>query len=266
MDNMIITSRTNSHLKEIAALHRRKHREESGLAWVEGVRCIETVLGSATKIKEIIVSTEARPDVNRLADRARNNGAVVIYVSPHCFEKCSVLRHPEGIGITVVAPKPGGLPLGEKAPVAVLWKLQEPGNQGSIIRTAVGLGCRNILVTKPSVDVFHPMCIRGSAGAIFYANLFTAPEKQVYCWLEDNAARVAALSGDGKETLGEIRAAGIEILVIGSEADGLPENIRTQFRTIRLPMENNVESLNVTAAAAVAMYTMWKSLHRQETN
>jgi len=264
MDNTVITSRSNSHLKQIAALHQRKHREETGCAWVEGVRCIETVLGTTAEIKEIIVSTDARSPVLELADRAAENGAALIQLTPHCFEKCSVLRHPEGIGAVVKLPQTGTLPV-ENAPVAVLWQLQDPGNQGSIIRTAVGVGCRDILVTEPSADLYHPMCIRGSAGVIFCANIHSAPEEQVSDWLEENAGRVAGLSGDGGQTLDEYEACGSDILVIGSEAHGLPEKIRNRFKTIRLPMEHNVESLNVTAAAAIAMYTLWRSHCRQET-
>ena len=263
---MIITSRTNQHLKEIAALHQRKQREESGCAWVEGVRCIETVLGTTTEIKEVIVNSDARPQVHSLAERVRKTGATVVQMSSHCFEKCSVLRHPEGIGIVVAAPKRSPLPPDCTAPVAVLWQVQDPGNQGSIIRTAVGLGCQNIVVTEPSVDLFHPMCIRGSTGALFCANLFSVEEKQVYSWLKANTARVVGLTGDGNETLNDYSTCGTEIVVIGSEAHGLPEPVRKEFKTIQLPMENNVESLNVTAAAAIAMYTLWKSRQRQEKN
>lgn len=265
MNEDIITSRSNLRLRHITALHQRKHRNAEGMIWIEGVKCVNELLNSAYSVQEIFVSTDAQTTVLNLADHARKKGHPVTRMSPHCFKKCSVLRHPEGIGAIAIRHPPRTLQEKVDTPAVILWQLKEPGNLGSIIRTAVGLGCRTILVVEPSVDVFHPMCIRGSAGVLFRAVLYTAPEEEMYAWLEAQAPAVAGLSGDGTRSLDEARQTGINILVVGNEPYGLPQAVRHRFNTIRLPMAHNVESINVTAAAAIAMYALWYSNNTQET-
>jgi TrmH family RNA methyltransferase len=264
MKEDIITSRTNPRLKQTAALHQRKHRDATGLIWVEGTKCVKALLGSSYGIQELYVSTDAHATVHDLADTAREKGHAVTRVAPQCFKKCSVLRHPEGIGAVAARRPPETLQDTIGTPAVVLWQLNEPGNLGSIIRTAVGLGCCTILIAEPSVDVFHPMCIRGSAGALFNACLHTAPAEEMLAWLKERSHMVAGLSGDGRQVLGHEGQPGIEILVVGNEPHGLPETIRQQFNTISLPMAPAVESLNVTAAAAIAIYTLWHSPRPQE--
>jgi TrmH family RNA methyltransferase len=264
MKENIITSRTNPRLKQTAALHQRKNRDATGLIWVEGTKCVNALLGSAYSIQEIYVSTDAQTTVQTLAESARKKGHTITRVTPQCFKKCSVLRNPEGIGAVAARRVPGTLQDRIDTPAVVLWQLKEPGNLGSIIRTAVGLECRTILIAEPSVDTFHPMCIRGSAGALFNAFLYKASAEEMQAWLKERAPSVAGLSGDGLYTLEDGWQPCKEILVIGNEPHGLPEIIRQQFDTIRLPMAHNVESLNVTAAAAIAIYTLWHSHRSQE--
>jgi TrmH family RNA methyltransferase len=265
MNESVITSSANPRIKQAAALQQRKHRYATGLIWVEGTKCVKALLGSSYDIQEIYVSTAAHAVVHTLADRARATGHTVTRVAPQCFKKCSVLRNPEGIGAIAVLRHPGTLQDKVNTPAVVLWQLKEPGNLGSIIRTAVGLGCQAILVAEPAVDIYHPMCIRGSAGALFSAGMYTAPAKEMLAWLKKRATAVAGLSGDGLRNLEHGGQPGIEFLVVGNEPHGLPDTIRQQFKTLRLPMAHNVESLNVTAAAAIAIYTLWHAQCPQET-
>ncbi len=253
----MITSRSNSCVKRIAALHHRKHRERAGLFWTEGLKIVEAALQSNCRISEIAVSEDARPDVLAAAANAEEKGITVTAYSRDCFDKISSLRHPEGIGAVIEKPRVHELPGSEARPLLVLWQLQDPGNQGSIIRSAVALGCPAVLTVEPCVDFFHPMCVRATAGAIFNLSPHSCSAASILPWLAAKKDEVIALSADGAKTFAEADSTHPPILVVGNEPHGLPADVRKQFLNIAIPMRNNVESLNAGAAAAIAMYELW---------
>jgi len=253
----LISSRTNPAVKNIAALQRRKGRQEAGLFWAEGCICVAAALSSGQPISHIVVSSEAQQSALELAGRAEAVKIQVLRVSPECFEKCSALRHPEGIGAVLPLLPLQTLPEALDEPVMVLWHLQDPGNQGSIIRSCLAMGCRAIVCVEPGVDVFHPLCVRGTAGALFRARLSASGEDDVLAWLRQHSEAVAALSGDGLYSLKAFDGRTTRIIIAGNEPHGLPDTVRSAFATLAIAMSNDIESLNVTAAAAIALHSLW---------
>jgi len=252
-----ISSRTNERVKRIARLHDRASRIETCLCWAESRACAQAALASSWRVDELALSTEARGDTAPLVEAARRRGCPVFMYDPACFAKFSALRHPDGVGAVVALPEPAHLPEAATERAVVLWQLQDPGNMGSIIRSASALGCRTIVTVGPCVDAFHPLSIRATAGQIFTATICACGEAEARAWLGRRAAHAAVLTADGSVRLDECPAGRVLVLVVGGEARGVPAEVRLQLASLAIPMEPGVESLNVNAAAAIALYTLW---------
>ncbi len=251
----MITSKTNSNTKRISSLRERKFRNELGIFWVEGKNCVEAALNSSWEILEISISENSSSDFNNIIESTQNKNLKIIKYNRECFLKISSLKNPEGIG-AVVRKKDlnflNDLPENNKSKIVVLYQLQSPGNMGSIIRSAIAFGFKDIIAITPSVDFFHPMTVRATSGTIFSANLYYCSAEEIKDWLDERKEFVAALSGDGTNTLNsEIKK---RILILGNEPHGLPEDFRNRYDSYAIKMDSDVESLNVNAAAAIALY------------
>ena len=253
----MITSKTNSNIKKIASLRERKFRNELGLFWAEGKNCVEAALNSNWEILEIAISESALSDFTNIIETAQNNNLKIIEYSRECFLKISALKHPEGIGAVVRKKESLELPDNNVSKKVVLYQLQSPGNMGSIIRSAVAFGFKDIIAVEPSVDYFHPMAVRATSGIIFSANLYYCTADKINSWLNSRKEFVAAITGDGSTVLNS--ESGKNILIMGNEPHGLPDDIRNNYNSFSIKMENNVESLNVNAAAAIALYELGKA-------
>jgi len=253
----LITSRANPRVKRLAALHTPAARAASGLIWVESRACVAAALAATGLLQEVALSDAAPADAQRLAAVAAARGVPVVHYTAACFEKFTALRHPDGIGALAVAPAVQTVPAVLPVRMLVLWQLQEPGNQGSIVRSAVALGCAAIMTVTPGVDVFHPLCIRATAGLLFQAVLYVCDAHAARAWLAAQADDVAVLSADGTDRIGAPSPRRPRVLVIGNEARGVPADLRAAYRSLAIPMRIEAESLNVNAAAAIALFGLW---------
>ncbi len=254
----MITSVLNTRVKHAAALHDRRAREEQKLCWVESRRCVALALGSAWRVREVALSASAGTDARRVADAAAQHGCPVQVYSDACFKKMSALRHSDGIGAVVeTCVLSGPPPPDDTARTIVVWQLQDPGNLGSIIRSAVAMGCGRVAVVEPCVDVTHPLCVRATAGMLFMAGVWRLDEAGARAWLAAHAPQCAALSAHGGVPLPDALAHRPRILLVGNEARGVPDDLARALPCVAIPMAPGVESLNVNAAAAIALYTLW---------
>ena len=255
----MITSKTNSNIKRISSLRERKFRNELGIFWAEGKNCTEAALNSNWEILEVSISENSCSTFNNIIEAAKTKNLKVVEYSPECFLKLSALKNPEGIGAVVrkkICTDFNYLPENNKSKIVVLYQLQSPGNMGSIIRSAVAFGFKDIIAVNPSVDFFHPMTVRASSGIFFSANLYSCSEDEILRWLDEKKVFVAALTGDGTHNFNSEKEK--NILVLGNEPHGLPDIFRKKYDGYAIKMKNNVESLNVNAAAAIALYEFGK--------
>jgi TrmH family RNA methyltransferase len=251
-----VTSRGNTSIKRIVALRHRRERAEREQCWLESRACVHAALHAGERIDQVAVSLKAQPGVYDLARRAAARGAAVITYTEDCFRKLSILRHPDGIGAVIHAPPACALK-DSVAPIVMLWQLQDPGNAGSIVRSAAAMGCGTVVVVEPGVDLLHPRCLRATAGTIFGIRYAVADASAATAWLARRAERVALLAADGDTTLEDARDTPPDVLVIGGEAHGIPSALRARHRSVAIPMRNGMESLNVNAAAAIALHALW---------
>ena len=253
----VISSRTNPRVKQLAALQQRKYREAHGLFWAEGCTLAAAALASAWRVEEIAVAEPATEPVEAVVRQAAARQVPVTRYSAACFEKFSALRHPEGIGALMRMPPPAPLPEAQAGTILVLWRLQDPGNAGTLIRTGVAFGCATVVAVEPCVDLFHPQCVRASAGALFHTSVCRPAEAVCRAWLARHAAHVTLLAPDAPAAVQAVPPAAARIVVLGSEPHGLPRDLPPGLRAAAIPMRTGIESLNVTAAGAIALYEWW---------
>lgn len=181
------------------------------------------------------------------------------------FRKMCDTQTPQGILTVAGMPqwdRSQLLGTGGKNPlILILEDVQDPGNVGTMIRTAEGAGVTGIIISKNTADVFSPKVIRATMGSIFRVPLRreeTGPE--LMGWLHDNGIRSYASHLSGKHSYTDENYQGGTAFLIGNEGNGLsPELTAMASERIRIPMEGAVESLNASVAAALLMY----EAHRQ---
>lgn len=240
----MITSRDNPRVKLLRRLESRRQREKLGLFVAEGEDIVAAALDAGLEPVEALVDA-VRP---ALADRLPHAETI----DPKLLAEASSLAH----GPRVVAVfRRDGLPRVTASPPELglaLWHVSDPGNVGTILRSADAFGAF-VALSAGSADPTNPKAVRASMGTVFRvptATFDAAPGRRI------------ALVVAGGRPLGELELVGPTTFVLGAERDGLPDEIaETCAERASIPLAPAAESLNVAAAAAVALYE-WRRRRR----
>ncbi len=237
---MIITSKANPLIKKIVSLGEKKFRKIYGEYVIEGVKPVNECRLAGFDIT-CIVCTENLSD--------NYSGAVV--VSDELFSRISSEKSPQGVLATVKLPYTG-----VKAPAGsclLLDKLQDPGNLGTIIRTANAAGYEDIYLIN-CTDAFSPKAVRASMGGIFYVRVHEGGYEEVFSALTGVPLICADMNG---EDVFAFNPPEKFCLCIGNEGNGLSAEVKSKAdKTVKIPMRTTCESLNAGISAAIAMYAM----------
>ena len=258
-----ITSAQNPRFKSLRSLRLRKYRQREGLFFIEGIRIVEEALTANAPVEtlvyapDLLVSERARTIVERL-DPAR-----CLALSGDLFRTLSQREAPQGIAATVQIKDPplSEIPLGDDLLVIVAYQLRDPGNLGTIIRTADAAGATGIVVVEPSVDLYDPGTVRATMGSLFALPIVRLADWAVLSrWFDDLRAagvplQVVASSAHATQLHFEADYRRPLVLLVGSERRGLPQAVRESADIqVRLPMSGRATSLNVAAATAALVY------------
>jgi TrmH family RNA methyltransferase len=254
---MIISSRHNPLIRELRTTLRAPGRR-SGVCAMEGWRLLGAAVEAGVHL-DLLVLTEAavlEPASAAVCARVRAGAARVITVTPDVFGALTQVEAPQGV--LGIAPRPAPAPLAatRETLAVVLDGVQDPGNVGTIVRTAVACRATVLVACGPTADPFGPKALRASAGAAF--RLLIAPAREAAD--AETALRAAGLRivvADAHAPDAATRATWVRplALVLGGEAAGADPVWRTRgAHAVRVPVLGVVESLNVAAAAAVLLY------------
>ncbi|MER3418551.1 MAG: RNA methyltransferase, partial [Chloroflexota bacterium] len=249
---MLITSPSNPRLRAVAALRDRHERAARGLALVDGAREVRRAIESGATLVEVYLSTEHRTDAEARAtlEAIEATGVPIVHCGPRAFRRIAYGDRPDGI-LAVVATPPttlADLRVPPEPLVAVVERIEKPGNLGAIVRSADGAGLDAVLVAD-GADPFHPNAIRASVAAVFAVPIAVAPTEGLVAWLSERAIRIVAASAEAGIPYSEADLRGPLAIVLGSEAAGLSPAWRgPDVTTVRIPMAGLGDSLNVAAA------------------
>jgi RNA methyltransferase, TrmH family len=256
---MLITSVHNPRVKAAARLRERSARDEQGRIIIDGVREIGRALASGVALQEIYCFTALCDDDKHqqlLAD-AKRAGAEIVEVSPQIIEKLSFGQRVTGL--VAVGHRPQRtlheVQISANALVAIIEGAEKPGNLGAIVRTANAAGVSAVIVADGGTDVYNPNAIRASLGAIFCMPVVAATSEDALAWLHERNFQVFAARVDGSIDYTAADFRGRAAIALGSEAHGLSERWRAEdIIGVRLPLLGSVDSLNLSATAAVLFY------------
>jgi TrmH family RNA methyltransferase len=272
-----LASRDNRWLKLFRMALRGGLPTESGSVGVEGVRLVEEALSSGCKIEAVLFSESGQRHHAKLAPFIDRPELVfpILTTSDRLFEGVADTEHPQGIAALVI-PRPAQLEdlfavsANKCSPlIVVLAGVQDPGNVGTIIRTAVAFGATGAVTSATgqsgTANPFSPKALRSSAGAALHLPLVHGAALGILLaqFKLNNISTIATCAHDDTT---QSLAAPWEIdwcqpiaLLVGNEGAGLPEDIvHSADARIQIPMERRVESLNAAAAAAVLFYEAFR--------
>ncbi len=243
-------------------LKRRKARERHNRFVVEGLRSVEALLSSSLAVDGLLVSSAAMADERRSAAvaRARTLGIAVLEISEVELNEAADTENPQGILAVAVIPDIGlPDPLPQSGRLLVLDAVQDPGNLGTILRTAEALGVLGCIALPGTVDPWNAKVVRSSMGALFRQPVLGMDTARCVSWLHEQGfvlvaadargAPLASLSGD--------QAPRRVALVLGNEGSGLSTQLDPLVDArVAIAMSEGSESLNVAVAAGILLHAL----------
>lgn len=257
-----LTSIRSPRVKSARRLAKRtfRHRERRFLA--EGPQAVREALGLPGVLTELFTTAEAESRHADLVTAAERAGVPVLRVSGEVMAELAQTVTPQGLlGVcTFVDVSLADALSPPPTLVTVLAHVRDPGNAGTVLRTADAAGCDAVVFTDASVDPYNGKCVRASAGSLFHVPVVAGTRFETLIGaLRECGLTVLAADGAGEHTLDAALDGGLldrpTAWVFGNEAWGLPEEIlRAVDHVVRVPIYGRAESLNLATAAAVCLY------------
>ena len=287
----LITSVNNQRVKEVANLKQKKYRTESGTFFVEGLRAVQEAVQYADVTELFYTEAEAgRLDVvleaaesvtadtkeksenkknannnNAGTAKKRNeaaNGIRMYQVDEKVMAKLSDTKAPQGVLAVIRTPEQNlrqlrpGTASDNNAPVIILDRVQDPGNLGTIIRTADAVGALGLILLEGCVDAYSPKVVRASMGSLFHLPVVqdvTAEEALTWCYR--NGYEPAATALKNAQNVYKADISKKMAFLFGNEANGVAEELQAAAETrLFIPMAGLAESMNVAMAAGIILF------------
>ena len=252
---MTIASRQNPLVKQLRQLHRAKGRREQNRFLLEGTHLLETACGVNCSLDTACYTAEWRERYPQLWQEVAGRAKRLEMVTPAVLEAIATTVHPDGIVATANRERPtpqlDGLRLG-----LLLESLQDPGNLGTILRTAVATGVEGVWLSEDSVDPDSPKVLRASAGAWLHLAIATCPNlSETLRAAQVRGIQVIATSPQARESYWDLDWTAPTLILLGNEGAGLSPELRLLAdQQVSIPVDDKVESLNVAIAAALLLY------------
>ena len=257
----MLTSPKNAKVAAAVRLKKRAFREEDGLFLVEGAQAVGEALAEPGRL-QVLYATD---DLDPWAVRALQGGVDVQPVTEEVMAKLTSTVTPQGlVGIAPFLDVDlDALPDGGCIPI--LHEVRDPGNAGTVLRSADAAGAAGIVFTATSVDVYNPKTVRASAGSLFHLPVVRGPSTQdAVAAVKGRGFRVLAMTTDGAQDLYRTDLSGPVAFLFGNEAHGLPDDVAALAdERVRVPQAGRAESLNLAAAATVCLFEWARRLARQ---
>lgn len=257
---MIITSAANPLVKRIRKLRDRKHRRAEGAFFVEGVQPVWRAHSAGADIETLVVAPEliAGSPAEALVGEFERGGGEVARLSAEAFAAISDRDGPAGVAAIVrqTASTIADLAVTSTSVFVGLYEIANPGNLGTIIRTADSFGVAGVLLIGETADPFAPAAVKASMGSLFALPVVpVATLDDAIGWAHAAGVSVVTTSARGSTVLGAAPLRVPALFVFGSEGDGLPADVIERGDIdVRIPMVGTASSLNLAVAAGIVLY------------
>lgn len=244
----LIVSADNPHFREWLKLAgSARQRRKAGLTLLDGAHLLAACLDAGFRPRAIVLGGEPSAEVRELLQRAE--GVPLTQLDAVLFTQLTELKTPTGVLTLLEIPRRDGV----AANFAVLLEdIQDPGNLGSILRSAAAAGCDAVFLSKGCADAWSPKVLRAAMGGHFVLNV--VEDADLLSVAAQFGGNVFAASLAGKATLFECDLHGRMAFAIGNEGAGLSAELQAVCQPFIIPMPGRVESLNAAAAAAICLF------------
>jgi RNA methyltransferase, TrmH family len=283
------TSARSPRLKAARRLTKRAFRERARAFLAEGPQAVSEALACGAPVTDLFVTADARARHEDIVTGLARNGVPVHGVSGEVMSDLAQTVTPQGllavcgfvdVPLEQAIPRPGRGPGAgaaggtrpDRAPlVAVLANVRDPGNAGTVLRTADAAGAQAVIFSDASVAPYNGKCVRASAGSIFHLPLVASvPAQQAVNTLRDAGLRVLAADASGGRSLDDLGPAELAAptaWLFGNEAWGLPDDlVALADESVAVPIYGRAESLNLATAAAVCLYASARAAREAPAN
>ena len=241
-------------------LTRRKARDKSGLFVAEGIRTVEELLSSSLRITGVLTCDliDRTPRGAALTAQLHGRDLTVLRVSEREFLSASDTENPQGVLAVAERPSPAldELKLGPQARILVLDGVQDPGNAGTLLRTAAAMGVAATVSLPGTVDPWNAKVVRSAVGIQFRHTVIECEEGALVAYLDRERIPLWGTAAEGSPVERAVPPARLA-LAVGNEGAGLKPSVRDACASlVALPMAPGVESLNVAVAAGIALFAL----------
>jgi len=259
-----VAGRHNQRLKELRLAFRRAELTPQGECAVEGVKLLEEALRSGQHLGSVFFSESARPLAEKFLPQIKTRTETLVLPNA-LFNSIVPSDAPQGVAALVKLPAFSSIQLLDRSsdgPFVVAAGLQDPGNLGTILRSAEAFGAAGVFLTEGTVSPYNTKVLRGSAGSIFRLPFLQIPSAELLPLLRARGVRMLATSSHQGTPLPQISWTLPLAIFIGNEGAGLPRELTRQMdETLVIPQASLVESLNAGVAASIVLYEAAK--HRK---
>ena len=252
-----IEGRHNAQVKELRAAFSHGELTSDGYCAIEGFRIVEEAIRSGLRLRVVFFSESAAPRTEKLLSQL---GAQVetLLLPDKLFSSAVPSDAPQGVAALarwkelsredVMAKSPAG-------PILVIAGVQDPGNLGTILRSAEAFGAGGVLLGEGTVSPYNPKVVRASAGSIFRLPLARAKLSESLSWIKDHGLRLVGTASHKGTPLDQAKLSGPLAIFVGSEGAGLSRDlIKEMDEVVAIPQASQVESLNAGVAASIVLY------------
>lgn len=250
----IVQSRQNGRVKELRSALKKGAKTESGLVAIEGFHLLEEALRSGLRIVTVFLRSGEQ---GLLKEISLASDTEILELPPEVFSSAVTTESPQGVAAFVEPPAYSNEDIFRVAKplIAVCVHLQDPGNFGTIVRSAEAFGASGVIAARPSPGIWNPKSLRASSGSAFRLPVVYAELPAAMKELQRHGVRRIAATVEGGTPAQELDLRGPSAILIGNEGSGLPpEIVEACEDRVTIPSPGPVESLNAAIAASILLY------------
>lgn len=264
-----ITSKENSAIKRLRSLSDPKQRKKEKAFLIEGLKMVEEALRNKAGVTMVVASPSLTQHHGKgVLKLAEKQLADVLWISEKLLDSVSESKTPQPV-MAVVAMREHseeGLLADPSGLIVICHQLQDPGNLGTIIRTAEAVGASGVAITANTVDPYNAKTVRASMGSILRMPVVRVGEVSTFIKkCRQKGFQTVAMVLNGEKTHFELALDRPTAVIVGQEGSGLPDDIlKVVDLRVRVPMAETIDSLNVATSAAVFLYEAMRQRMKQE--
>ena len=257
--SQMITSAANPLIKRVRLLAERKYRRQQGAFVVEGIQPVGRALEAGWDVEVLVIAPGLLTETaSAIVNAQKTRGIRVAHLSAELFARISDREGPSGLAAIVRGElaRTADLPATPDSVYVALYAIGNPGNLGTIIRTADATGAAGVILIGDAADPFAPTAVRASMGSLFAVPVTHMPEPRTFfAWARERGIQVLATSGRAHSDHWSTRYRPPLAILLGPEGAGLPADMLERAdQRVRIPMTGTADSLNLAVAAGIMLY------------